>query len=332
MNTPVKKGRKIHNFDFHLENIRQLKEDSSFLLKIEDFPKKDHRYYYVRKDQSGWWMVTKQIIIRKYIGAYLNILGSQEDIDLYFIDLMSSWGMNKVTKQEGKHRFIFPGTALSAAIISSNRNKGFKEFYVNDWDSEVRKVLNKRFEKLNNILKYPLIYNIDTSNEKIDSNDWVLSVIKEIKDKHPYKKNYLMVIDNEGMDIHYNTIKKVKETFDFGDIIINFQDVMIARQIHNQDIIKRFFGKNLNSDTKQIELCDIYQDQLRKIGFGRIEPIKIETTGGYYYTLLFCCRKNSSASWLKMIEKYRDDRFKSWNDKNVKHFWDIVSKIIKPLF
>ncbi len=324
-------GKKISDFDFHLRNIKFLKEDSDYLLKIEEFPKKDKDHFYIRPDKSGWWMVTKQIIIRKYIEAYLNILGGQKDIDIYFLDILSSWGMNRVTKQSKKHRFTFPGTAISAGLISSKKERGFNEIFMNDYDPIKRKVLDARFNAINNTLENKLNFNIDTSENKIDSNEWVLKIMQEITEKPNYKKNYLMVIDNEGMNISYETLKKVRELSQYGDFIINFQDVMIARQINNINLIKSFFGRELSTDTKQVELCEIYQEQLKKIGFGRIESIKIETTGGYYYTLLFCCRKTSSY-WLRMIEKYRDDRFRLWTDSKVKQFWDIVSGYTRPLF
>jgi len=121
--------QKKTNFEFHLDNIKRLKEDSDRILKIKDFPKENSNHYYSRKDKSGWWMATKQIIIRKYISTYLNILKKQADIDLFFIDLMSSWGMNKVTKKDGIHEFIFPGTSISAALISDRKTKGFSEFF-----------------------------------------------------------------------------------------------------------------------------------------------------------------------------------------------------------
>lgn len=323
----VKIYQKKNNFEFHLENIKWLKEDSNKLLKIKGFPKKN--YYYSRRDKSGWWMATKQVIIRKYIGAYLNILEKQSDIDLYFIDLMSSWGMNKVTKRNGSHKFIFPGTSISAALKSQSKSKGFTEFYFNDADPKKREILKKRLDAINSSDHQKQIYNINTEEKEIDSNEWVLSVMREIEAKSNFK-NYLMVIDNQGLNIHFDTIKKIREINEYGDLIINFQDFGIGRQIHNKPLIRDFFGKELPTTTKRKDLCLIYTDQLEEIGFGRIEKIPIETSNSYYYTLLFCCRKKVS-SWLRMIEKYRDDRFKSWTDLEVKRMWEIVTKRIKPL-
>ena len=115
-------------------------------------------------------------------------------------------------------------------------------------------------------------------------------------------------------------------------MIINFQDVAIGRHISkNPDRIEEFFGTKIPMDTKRVELCQIYQDQLKGIGFGHIEPIKIATSTMFFYTLLFCCRKTNSA-WLNMIQKYRDERFRNWTDKDVQMMWDIVTKRQETLF
>ncbi|MHA1150718.1 MAG: three-Cys-motif partner protein TcmP [Promethearchaeota archaeon] len=319
------------NFDFHLNNIKELKRENDHLMTLEGFPKKNPEYYYSREDESGWWMATKQIIIRKYIGAYLNILSRDKKRDLFFIDLMSSWGMNRVTKSEGKHRFSFPGTSINALLKSNRARKGFNELYINDYNPSCRKVLKKRLDIINIDSKKKSGTKIDTSNDQIDSNSWVISLMEEIDDISKYK-NYLMVVDNEGMNIDFETIKKIREISEFGDLIINFQDVSIGRHISkNPKNIEKFFGKKISTDTKRLELCDIYQDQLRSIGFGHIEPIKIATSTMFFYTLLFCCRKPNSA-WLNMIQKYRDERFKNWTDKDVQTMWNIVTKKQMTLF
>ena len=138
--------------------------------------------------------------------------------------------------------------------------------------------------------------------------------------------NYLMVIDNEGMNIYYDTISEIRKIHDYGDIIINFQDAEIARNLKNSPSkVRKFFGKTIPMNTKRAELCDIYIEQLNKIGLGKIEKLKVATETGYYYTLLFCCRYGVSGDWLKLIKFYSDKRFKNFTDKDFKQMWDIKS-------
>ncbi len=72
-------------------------------------------------------------------------------------------------------------------------------------------------------------------------------------------------------------------------------------------------------------------NQLNKIGLKNIEKLKIASESGFYYTLLFCCRFDVKAKWLKMIKYYRDERCKNWTDSDVKKMWDVARGKVKPL-
>jgi len=321
------------DFDFHLKNIKQLLNDISILKQIPNFSISDLNYFYTRKDKQGWWMATKQIVTRHYIDEYLTILGKKRRkfINLYFIDLLSSYGMNKVTKGSGKDEFIFPGSSISAALISLKKNGGFKKIYANDLKLDERKILNQRLESLNQFYNNPLEIEIDSNSRKTDSNQWVIQILNEIKNKEKIF-NYLMIIDNEGLNIKYETIKMIREIHNYGDIIITFQDAGIKRNLKpNPQKVKEFFGIDLPPSTKKEDLCDIYIKQLHKIGLKNVEKLNITSEGGFYYTLLFCCRSNVEAKWLKMIEYYRDERFKNWTDSDVKKMWDVAKDKVKSL-
>lgn len=321
------------DFDFHLKNIKELLDDTNILKQNPNFSISDPSYFYTRKDKQGWWMATKQIVSRHYIQEYLTILGKERRkfINLYFIDLLSSYGMNKVTKSRGKDEFIFPGSSISAALISFRKKRGFKKIYANDLKLDERKILNQRLESLNQFYNNRLEIEIDSNAKKIDSNHWVIQILNEIKANDKYF-NYLMIIDNEGLNIKYETIKKIREIHNYGDIIITFQDAGIKRNLKpNPQKVKEFFGIEIPPSTKKEDLCDIYISQLHKIGLENIEKLNITSERGFYYTLLFCCRFDVKAKWLKMIEYYRDERFKNWTDSDVKKMWDVAKGKVRPL-
>jgi len=322
---------KQSNYDFHLKNIRGLVKDFKYLQTIPGFPLSNKNFFYSRDDESGWWMATKQIIIKKYIGLYLKILGGKSDIYLFFIDLLSSWGMNRVTKRNQVDNFKFPGTSISAPLISNRKGRGFTEYFINDFDSEKREVLIKRYKALSNNCNNSLIYNIPEPDlNGIDSNDWVIDVLNQIKNKYNTKIHCLIIIDNQGMDINLSTIRKIREITPYTDFIITFHDVAFGRQINSKKITQ-FFGTKLESNTKREDLCGIYMEQLKNVGIGRIEPIRIYSGNSFYYTLLFCCRNKLNATWLNTIQKYRDVRFRSWTAKNIKQMWDIIKGNIVSL-
>lgn len=321
------------DFDFHLTNIKGLLEDTNYLKHIPNFPLSNPDHFYSRKDKQGWWMATKQIIIKHYIEEYLTILGRNKRrfIQLYFIDLLSSYGMNKITKSRGEEVFIFPGSSISAALISSEKKIGFKKIYANDLKLNERVVLKQRLNALNDFNNNNFEVKVNDNEPNIDSNQWVLHILKEIKNEDK-TFNYLMIIDNDGMNINYETLKSVREIHNYGDIIITFQDAGINRNLKpNPKVVKEFFGIEIPPNTKKENLCEIYIKQLNKIGLNNIETINITSQGGFYYTLLFCCRGDIEAKWLRMIDYYRNERFKKWNDSDVKKMWDVAKGKVTPL-
>ena len=312
------------DFEFHLQNIKELVDAANYLSTISKFPISNPDHFYQRVDKTGWWMVTKQIVYRHYIDEYLTILGKRSYINLFFIDLLSSFGMNKVTKEDGKDQFIFPGTSINAALRSNQKEVGFKGICANDINPNERIVLNERLKSLNEIIENKYELEIKINNEKVDSNEWAIETLEYLKTKNEIF-NYLMIIDNQGMDIEYETIKNIRELHNYGDIIITFQVPGIKRNLkQNPDIVKRFFGIKVPTEIKRAKLVELYKKQLQKLDFGRIEELNIASQTGFYYILLFCCRKDVSGDWLEMIKYYQNKRFRFWTDADVKKMWDVV--------
>ena len=145
--------------------------------------------------------------------------------------------------------------------------------------------------------------------------------------------NYLMIIDNQGYDIKFKTIKNLRNILSYGDLIITFQDRMINRNLKlYPEQIKEFFGIEVPTSIKESELCELYIEQLKKEAkIKRVEKLKIASTTGFSYTLLFCCREGIEAKWLNMIKFYQNKRFKFWKDKDVKQMWDVATGKVKPV-
>ena len=322
----MNKTNKKTKFQYHLENIEKLDNEWLFLTKIPNFPIEDLKCFYSREDNSGWWMAIKQTALRGYINAYLSILGKKKGLKLFFVDPLSSYGLVRVTKRNGKDRFTFPGTSINASLISNQRNRGFDGFYINDINPNVREVLSKRMLALKDYFKDSSEIHIDTSNKKIDSNKWLVDVMAEIDEENRYY-HCLIVIDNQAMDISYNTIQKIREISEFSDIIITFQDANIARAVPKGHAkIKEFFGCNVSPSVNGIRkiLCDKYCSQLSKVDLPKIERMKVANENNFFYTLLFCCRENASGKWLDIVKYYNDERFKNFTDRDLKEMWDIV--------
>ncbi|MHA1897236.1 MAG: three-Cys-motif partner protein TcmP [Promethearchaeota archaeon] len=303
--------------------IKKLRNQISELKRIDGFKLEPA---YTRRDERGWWMVTKQILIQSYINLYLNVFNGKKHRDkrLYFIDMLSSNGINKITKDNGQSIFYFVGSSIGAAIIANQKIKGFNKYFLNDYSLDNRRILAERFNTLNNYYNNTLNYEIDLERRKLDSNEWIDGVIEELK-KDNYK-HCLIIVDNEGMNINYNTIKKIREEIVYADLIINFQEQSMARDINRSsysDSFINFFGCDAHKlCNKREQLLPLYKKQLEDIGY-KLEPIRVFGQNFYYY-LLFCHRKEVSGEWMTMIRKYREERFRNWDDISVKKFWDII--------
>ena len=101
--------------------------------------------------------------------------------------------------------------------------------------------------------------------------------------------------------------------------------------MHNQEKNKFFYGCKIDEGTTIQARRSIYIEQLKLIGIGRIEEISIKSDGNFFYTLLFCCRENVGADWLKAIKYLRKTRFKYCNAKFMKDIYDIAVRRVRPL-
>lgn len=327
-NEAYMKKKKPSDQEYHLNNLKYQMNEGKKLMNIPNFPQDG---FYERDDGKGWWMITKQFAIKSYTNLYLKILQRKPYINTFFIDPLSSFGMIKLTKNGGKDVLFIPGTSLNAALVSLKKEKGFSEFYINDSNPTTRRIISERFEAFNNINNNSLNYNIELPESgKIDSNNWIIDVLHDIRDKFD-RPNYLMIIDNQGMDIGYETLKKIKNLHEWGDIIITFHDSVFSRALHTKKINNWFYGIDVSEDTTIPERRKLYIKQLKSIGFGEIAELTIKSTGNFFYTLLFCCRKDIPANWLKMIKSFQDGRFKYCTDQFHKRNYDLLKKRITIL-
>ena len=152
--------------------------------------------------------------------------------------------------------------------------------------------------------------------------------MREIKNDYC---NYLMIIDNEGMNVELDTIIKIKEMKKFGDIIITFQNNVARTIAQSPERSELFFGREIKQEEiRKDNLLDIYLKQLSDIGF-KLETIKIESGMGFFYTLIFCCREDVSGKWFRRYKGYAEKEFKNFTGERVKSFWDRATGKVKGL-
>jgi len=334
-------GKKKTDFDFHCDNIKKIKKISDNLIEIVGELDKVIDYSRADEKGKGWWMIIKEIAIRHYISVYLLILKTRPQNTLVFIDLLSASGFVRLSDNAG-HEFSIAGSSMIAAGMSIVKNNaGFDHILLNDGDPKRRKLLAERFSKIQKKCDDEghscFEYEIDTSTKIMDSNSYIDEIITYMESISG-QIHYLAVIDNEGMNITFETLKKLRtwEKGNYGDLIIHYPNVSIDRQCRNLSKVNAFFGKDM-ADISKDEWMDVYIRQLKSIGIKHVETLEVHTgKSRYFYTLLFCVRKvEEKAPWMKMIARYRNDRFKNFSGQDVKKFWGIVhgpQKTIKDFF
>jgi len=85
---------------------------------------------------------------------------------------------------------------------------------------------------------------------------------------------------------------------------------------------RKFFGRSIKpNEINKEKLTEIYVDQLKRMGF-KLEQIRVNSGIGFFYTLLFCCRSNVGAKWLRRYKEYSENQFKHFTGEQLKSFWD----------
>jgi len=269
-------------------------------------------------NEIGPWTELKLEYIRKYLGAYSNILNLAGYKEYYFIDAFAGSGFCKI-KRTGE-------TKRGSALISLSIKPFFTKYFFIEIDpikyNDLRNVINKYFSKRNIVIK-----NGDC-NKEIDS------VLKEIDDKTPF----IALFDPQAGDLYWSTIQKlsVKKkaevliNFPFGMAINRYMPLAAGRTISKEieNKIDLIFGckdwKNIYQERKNNKLSpsiarekylDLYLTNLISIGFKYYAVKNVKNSRGAHIYYLIFATKN-----LKGLEKMKDEFVKSETSRDTLFF------------
>lgn len=149
----------------------------------------------------GEWSEIKLQCIKKYLGAYTNIMHYGRFPEFYFLDLFASEGICRSRKTDK----LMQGSPL----ISLSVKPSFSRYFFCELDKEKIRVLqNIRDESpLKNKIE---IFDGDC-NEKVDE------MLASIKISTPF----IALLDPQAGDLHWSTIEKISK-FNKSEILINF--------------------------------------------------------------------------------------------------------------
>lgn len=269
------------------------------------------------------WTVLKLLFLKMYVrDVYTPIIGRRYPY-MVFIDLFAGTGLNAYENAS----FYIPGSTLIAWFYATYPfNKVYAVGYNKPRDNPEYVWLKRRLEWF--IPRKRLNLLIGDANEKV--NDIVKDLINlgdKVKEELGGGLHFLVFIDPNSHEVHWDTIKKLVELEKegiSGDFIILLQARMIAKLMGRirsdpekyykaSQELDLFFGvaewKDFLSVKTELEtkILDLYISRLQKLkSKALVERIDIELMRDIHYYLIYVTRETKSGSpyldtvrWLK---------------------------------
>jgi len=180
----------------------------------------------------------------------------------------------------------------------------FNRMYFVEKDEEKAYALRRRLTYVEENLPDEVVcdnYRIVTENV----NQVMDEIIEEIAEETLYQServNTLSFVDNQGMDVHFSTIKTLTRIY--GDLLINFPTTAVRRTAGAEYDTKlnKFYGDDgwrAAVNTDQIDddaLRSIYMSNLAEQGRPEQEFIPVQSGGSYFYDMIYCTRETAGGS------------------------------------
>ena len=213
----------------------------------------------------------------------------------YFVDLFSGPGAC-YEKKSGKFHSGSP-------LIALNLKPPFTDYIFVDLDRKTSEILKKRCQsQLGDIFETIRFLNFD-SNKNVDAILEHLEILKSIS---------VILIDPNGLDIEYETVKKLAYCNSI-DLIINFSIFDLKRNEVNYrkegSKADKFFGTPEWRNVGPRYWLNLYKKQLGKLGFVGIETsnehhITIRTpTGAPIYHLIYASKNKLGLKFWRAAKK-----------------------------
>jgi three-Cys-motif partner protein len=212
-----------------------------------------------------------------------------------FLDLFSGPGLC----YDRNNRIFLNGSSLITLGLS---NPFTKHIFV-DSDPTTLNILRLRCGKSNPIL----LSSIEFMN--VDSNSHIDEILSKIPKRHSIS---VVFVDPNGLDIHFETIRKLSAFPSSMDIIIHFSVFDLKRNLGNyksgNEKADKFFGCH-NWPRNSDEWLPFYRKQLANIGFSGIEGdneliISIKTsTDAPIYHLIYASKHLRGLEFWRKVKK-----------------------------
>jgi three-Cys-motif partner protein len=238
--------------------------------------------------------------LKYYLAIFCKAMKDKHE-NSFFIDLFSGPGLcynrNTGSFEDG------------SSILAVGQNYPFTNFIFADIDKNTSSYLKKRCES-----KFPELYN-RLKFLNIDANKDIDKILKLMDELNSIS---VVFIDPNGLDIHFNTIKKLSRHPKM-DLIINFSISDYKRNKKSYLNTKRskadlFFGIKEWCDYKDndLQILQFYKSRLKTLGFKGLE-------GEHEGSLTVRGHNNSPIYHLVYASKHSTLGVKFWKDTKKKY-------------
>ena len=243
------------------------------------------------------WSIVKLILLGGWVYVYTTIIPNWFK-DYRYIDLLAGSGTTYIKETKD----IVIGSPFVAIAFAQ---KPFKSYVFIERNSKRWEALNERVNSINRLKGQCKVL-------ERDCNKCIKSVFSE------EKAHSLVFIDNEGLDVTWNTIEVVLRAKT--DILINFPTAMAPRTADNRtsSSLDRFYGDQTWSDAYDREdFLQIYLQKLRnrfRILRGSeayVSNIRVGT-GAYFYDIILICKMGPFVKAWNYLKKKLD-----WQDPRI---------------
>lgn len=251
------------------------------------------------------WSAHKHYFLRRFIDGFTTAMKDKWP-ELHYIDLFAGAGIEDIEGQ---------GLEWGSPLIAAQAPHKFTRLHFCELDQQKFNALRDRVQRFPQPQPPQLIQG--------DANKSVAEVVNEI----PANGLSLAFLDPYGLHLWYESVKKLSARK--VDLIIFFPDRMDA--LRNWEAyyagdpdsnLDRFLGtgewrqrKDETPPDRWVDtLRDVYEAQLRKLGYVEIDYERIFRTGGApLYRLIFCSRNKAGGTiWRGISKRLPDGQGKLW--------------------
>lgn len=292
-------------------------------------------------NEIGPWAALKLFHLMVTTDLYTRIIENVDSIDSkFYFDVLA--GSGTVVLDDYDTSSI--GSPLIAATVPEHP---FDRLYFFEGDEERASALRERLDFVD--AETPLEIHRDRCIViDGDSNETVPEVVQELFDNGEHQGlNHLSFIDNERMEVQWDTIRELSKIY--GDFLINFQtkgvsrelgylgdqDAPLARKTEAYRKLDAFFGgPDFRSCSDSDELIQLYESNLASIGeeYGKQRnnrskqrSIQVQGAGGrYYYRLIYATRETGGGSpYIEFVDNLRS-RIESMDGNDIETAIEIL--------